>query len=351
VTPTCDIVLLSWNNLELLKKCVESILKNTHTPCRLIIVDNNSKTPTKNYLKTLKSSDLISIELDFNSSNEGFSKGMNRGLIKVTAPVACILNNDTQVAPHWLSRVLTVLEKNPDIGAINPNSNIFGTPLHPNLEIVSENLKSNAPFKEMGLCIGFCMFVRKEVIEKIGTFDHESYDKYFFEDSDYCKRVKQAGYKCALALQSYVYHQEHQSVKKMADREAIFKKNQATFYQKWGKPKRILVLLSTRSHEEHTADECMKRLLPIARKDHIIQVFTASNVSNLSSPHTQLDIRMLESWLPFKLAALLKLLIKRKKPYDLIFIPQPEQAEFFQKCQLLYSQPLIKTWRELSQYV
>lgn len=46
----CDIIIPVWNQLEFTKRCIESIRKNTRFPYRLIIIDNNSEPPTKNYL-------------------------------------------------------------------------------------------------------------------------------------------------------------------------------------------------------------------------------------------------------------------------------------------------------------
>ena len=336
----CDIVLLSWNNTHLIKKCVESIFENTRLPCHLIIVDNNSKPETRDYLKTLESTDTVKVTLDFNDKNEGFSKGMNRGLRKVTAPYACILNNDTEVTRGWLNRSIEILEKNPHIGVMNPQSNIFGVPY---TKDVAEKIETQNTFKEMGMCIGFCMFIRKDVIEKIGYLDAESYPGYFFEDSDYSKRVKKAGYICALAQNAYVYHQEHQSVNKLSTKEELFKQNQKNFYAKWGKPKRILVAL----HTPVTWETHFENLLPLAKDDHFITVLTDAPPPSQNNLHTQIGIQKISSPF-FKPFVIFRLLTKLKKPYDYLFIPQPDLQQFFEKTHLLYRRPLIKTYSELN---
>ena len=336
----CDIILLSWNNTELLKKCVESLFKYTDVPCHLIIVDNASNPETQTYLKTLKSTPWVRITVDFNPVNEGFSKGMNRGMKQSQAPYVCLLNNDTEVSPHWLSRILNILDSNPQIGVLNPNSNIFGSP----------NTSQEIPFLEMGLCIGFCMFIRREVIQKIGYLDSETYDRFFFEDSDYCKRAKKAGYLCALALNSYVHHAEHQSVNRLGTKEEIFRKNQLIFYQKWGKPKRILLPLM-KNTKDIDWKELEQKLLPLARQDHAIQIFTSDKAIPLKTHHTQLSVKFISPAFLFPWIILIRLLTKRKKPFDFIFVPQPELNHFLRKTHLLYHAQLITTWEELQKHV
>ena len=50
----CDIIIPVWDQLEFTKECVDAILKNTHYPYRLILIDNGSEFETKNYLKNLE---------------------------------------------------------------------------------------------------------------------------------------------------------------------------------------------------------------------------------------------------------------------------------------------------------
>ena len=55
-----------------------------------------------------------------NEANEGFPKGMNRGIRASSAPYVCLLNNDLVVGPGWLTRMLAVAEAHPEVGVLNP---------------------------------------------------------------------------------------------------------------------------------------------------------------------------------------------------------------------------------------
>jgi GT2 family glycosyltransferase len=71
----CDIVIVTWNALEVFKTCIESIKKHTGFDYRLIIVDNGSKQDMIDYLDTLKDEATII----YNGKNLGFGYASNQG--------------------------------------------------------------------------------------------------------------------------------------------------------------------------------------------------------------------------------------------------------------------------------
>jgi GT2 family glycosyltransferase len=248
----CDLILLSWNNLEILRQCVDSILRCTHTPSRLIIVDNgSSEAGVREYLSSLKGNDAIQIRLIFNTVNEGFAKGMNKGMKASDAPYVCLLNNDILVSDGWLEEMMKVAAENPGVGVVNPSSNNFGLRFGKGrtLEEFARSLRDQSGrWVEMGGCIGFCMLIKREVIEKVGDLD-ESYGYAYFEDTDFSRRAQEAGYKCAMAKGSYVYHAEGKSGKFLDDKDASFGRSAGIFREKWGKPLRIAFAVTREDRE------------------------------------------------------------------------------------------------------
>ena len=67
-----SIILLTFNQLELTKKCIESIGAYTEVPYELIIVDNNSTDGTKKYLEIYKQRSTVNIKVIYNKTNKGF---------------------------------------------------------------------------------------------------------------------------------------------------------------------------------------------------------------------------------------------------------------------------------------
>ena len=122
----CDIVITVWNNFELTKSCIDSIIKNTDADYRLIIIDNASNDETKKYLEQFKDKEGARVLLIRNENNLGFIKAVNQGMKLSGAPYICLINNDTIVTKGWLAEMIRVAEGSPRIGLINPSSNTLG---------------------------------------------------------------------------------------------------------------------------------------------------------------------------------------------------------------------------------
>ncbi len=343
--PICDIVLLVYNNLLYTKDCIESILKNTNIPSRLIIVDNASEDEVRNYLKAVKPSDNVDITLILNNTNEGYAKGMNIGIKESSAKFICLLNNDILVTPGWLNNMIEIADKNPNVGAINPESNNFGKvpPSNISIDDFSKSLQNfKGRFKEMGQCIGFCMLIRRDLVDQIGLLNEDGL--LFFEDTDYSYRLKEAGFKCVISLSSYVYHHTHQSVKKLKNMDQIFKESQKRFHERWGKPQRIVLILrqdlrSTPESLEAMAQKLSKLLLQnnflyiICRKRS-----TEEQLEKMGLFHANLAFLCYKRL--FSIRSILKILFKRKKRFNLIIARDPHILNLLKRLSFIHKTTL-----------
>ncbi|MFC1667582.1 glycosyltransferase family 2 protein [Candidatus Omnitrophota bacterium] len=210
----CDIIIPVWNQLDFTRKCIESFFKNTNYAFHLIIVDNGSSQPTKDYLDKLARDKKDDLTLLRNEKNLGFIKATNQGIRQSQAPYVCFLNNDTQVTEGWLREMIKVAENREDIGIINPSSNTLGCKPKrgQSLDLLAKKLKSyTGEWSELAWATGFCMLVKRKVIQKVGFFD-EIYGMGTFEDADFSKKAQGLGYLCVCATAAYVYHQERRSL-------------------------------------------------------------------------------------------------------------------------------------------
>jgi len=162
----CDIILLSYESPELLKKCVESVLEKTGVRSRLIIVDNASKdTGVREYLSGVHGNDRVEVEKLFSEENAGFAGGINKGLKLSSAPFVCLLNNDCVVTEGWLEELISVVKKSPGIGLVNPQSNTFGLKPSRN-ETIEDCAKKTSLLKgkytELGHIIGFACLIKEK---------------------------------------------------------------------------------------------------------------------------------------------------------------------------------------------
>lgn len=274
----CDIIIPVWNNLEMTRDCVNSIKKHTTYPYRIIIVDNASDEPTRQYLDSLKEKNSTKVDIIRNEKNKGFVKAVNQGMRYSDAAYVCIMNNDTVATDGWLKELIEILRENNDIGIINPSSNTSCQfPGKLGIDEFARTLKIlKGKYQELYTCRAFSMVVKREVIEKIGYLD-ENYGVGYFDDTDYCKRVQKSGYKTVRAKASYVYHKESQSFSKVREKNEIFLENEKKFVAKWGRQLRVAYVLPELGPQSEI-DKVSSGINRIAKIGHQVWIFTKSKL-------------------------------------------------------------------------
>lgn len=316
----CDIIIPVWNLKEYTQQAVESIIKNTDYPYRLIIIDNGSEKETKEYLESLKNDiRLPGYILIRNEQNQGYTIATNQGMDASDAPYVCLHNNDTIVCKGWLREMINVAESAKEIGIVNPNSNNLGSrkPYWMSLEKYAEKLLKEYAGKyiEMATAIGFCYLIKREVIDKIGTLK-VGYGLGNFEDTEYCIRAFRNGYKSVFARGAYVWHAENASFDLVKEYEEMFSKNQEMFYEMFGKPRRILYLL-TRKDDDYFK-RLQKRTYIMAQKCNWVWVISKKKIGKVPlNVHT--NIVRFRYYSPFfRTRCIFRIMVKKKK-FDSIF--------------------------------
>jgi GT2 family glycosyltransferase len=213
-----SIVMLTYNQLEDTKICVESLIKHTKDiDYELIFVDNGStKDDTRTYLEELKE-EHSNIKTIFNDENLGFACANNQGIELSEGEYVLLLNNDVILTDGWLSRMINIAESDDRIGVVAPCTNHasgrqvikFGGTEEDDEEI--QNFAKNILLKNAGKwisvnrVIGFCMLIKRDVLFKVGVLD-EMFGPGGYEDYDYCMRVKYEGYDIVIALDTFIFH-------------------------------------------------------------------------------------------------------------------------------------------------
>lgn len=235
-----SIIILTYNQLEYTKLCIESIRKFTpQDSYEIIVVDNGSSDGTVDWLKEQND-----IKVILNKENLGFSKGCNQGINVSIGENILLLNNDTIVTPNWLYNMDRSLWKEDKIAAVSCMSNYVTN--NQQIEVEYTNIYSMLAFAlnfnilnfdkhdQMDKLIGFCMMIKKEVINKIGLLD-ENFLIGNFEDDDYCLRMRKAGYKLILCKDTFIHHFGSISFKNTPtlDIFEISRINEEKFKNKW----------------------------------------------------------------------------------------------------------------------
>lgn len=209
--PLLSIIILNYNGLRHLKPCLAKIRKNTPEDHEIIVFDNASNDGSIEFLKTQPYVILMA-----SGSNIGCPPGRARALSAARGEFVVLLDNDTVVTSGWSTRFLAHARRVPELGIIGPRSNyvsgsqlVQGVPYKNFDELeafaVEWGAKHEGELLSAHRLVGFCMFIRRAVIEKIGNID-QSFGKFGFEDDDFTWRAIIAGFKVAVANDVFIHH-------------------------------------------------------------------------------------------------------------------------------------------------
>jgi GT2 family glycosyltransferase/tetratricopeptide (TPR) repeat protein len=241
-----SIIILCCNQLEYTRLCLESLLRHTRPPYELILVDNASTDDTPAYLAEVRGRPgPARVEVIRNEANVGFPAGCNQGLERAQGRYVVFLNNDTVLTPGWLEGLIGVsLQDWPSVGMAGPVSNGAMDAQDIRTDYAGlEHLDDFAARRRQAFAgrtlavrrlTGFCLLVRREVLERVGGFD-ERFGMGFFEDDDLCVRAREAGFRLLVALDVFVHHFAHRTFRHLGvnTRERL-EANFALFRAKWG---------------------------------------------------------------------------------------------------------------------
>ncbi len=230
-----SIIVVSYNTKEMTQECLQSIYTNAgETSLEVIVVDNNSQDGTVEML----AAQFPQVRLVRNRENRGFAVANNQGLAIVQGKYILLLNSDTIILGNVLIDSVRYLACNSKIGAIgcqvlNSDRTIqktcsgFPTLLRllimtlaldriPFCSILDTYLLRSWPRdneREVEVISGCYLMVRKDVIERVGGLDEQFF--FFAEETDWCHRIQQAGWKLMFVPVGNIIHHGGGSVKKL----------------------------------------------------------------------------------------------------------------------------------------
>jgi GT2 family glycosyltransferase len=218
--PLVSIILLNYNGKRFIELWLP-LLKIEYPNYEIIFVDNGSSDGSDELFEekiSNYSGRKVNVKIIKLKKNVGYSKANNIGIKEASGDYIVLLSNDIEVDRYWLKNMIEFLEKNDKVGVAQPLmfkykdkksydmtfgfidviGNIFSS-----LDVVPKH-KINRPF-EVFFCEGASMFIRRKTLEEVGYLFDEDYFMYY-EDVDFCWRVRKKGYKIFVVPSSVVYH-------------------------------------------------------------------------------------------------------------------------------------------------
>ena len=225
-----DIIVPIYNAYEFTEECIKSVIRNTDLNKHTLVLIND-KSPDEKILPMLlkyreQYQDKKIVVLD-NEENMGFVKTVNKGM-QYSENDVILLNSDTEVTARWIEKIQECAYSNQYIATATPLTNNgticsvpnFGIdnelPENMTLEEYNEMIEKSSKnrYPELTTGNGYCMYIKRAVIQEIGLFDDKTFGKGYGEENDFCYRALDHGYTNVLCDNTFIYHKGTQSFKK-----------------------------------------------------------------------------------------------------------------------------------------
>jgi GT2 family glycosyltransferase len=242
-----SVIVLSWNGMNDLQGCLDAVASQGFD-LELIVVDNASTDGSPDFV----ASHYPDAHLIRNERNLGFAAGSNRGLRAATGDVLVLLNQDTVVRAGWLQALAEALASDPGRGIVG------GKALYPDGRIQHAggfvDAQGNGDHygyrqndagqfeqvREVDFVTGAALAISRAAFVAVGELD-EDFGTAYWEDADWCYRVREAGFRIVYVPQAVLMHKEASMAAKESH-EAMYglQRNRLRFVLKHWPTKRLV---------------------------------------------------------------------------------------------------------------
>lgn len=226
-----SIITVNYNQTEITVDLLRSLRSQDYQDLEVIVVDNGSKAnPEKEIRETF--SEVVFIRSE---KNLGFAGGNNLGIKRATGDFLFFVNNDTEIPPRTISKLVEVFDTYPDTGAVCPliyyhdypdlaqyaGYTSINTFTGRNMLVGNKQaIKMTDEVKETSLAHGAAMMLPRKVVDTVGEMP-EIYFLYY-EELDWGTAIKKAGYTIRVSHNSHILHKESISTGKGSPLKTYF---------------------------------------------------------------------------------------------------------------------------------
>ncbi len=240
--PLASIIIIAWRSAPHLRACLRALVDNVgDVPYEVICILNEPEAGLVEFIER----ETRGIHTVRTRVNVGYGGAVNLGAKRARGEFTVLLNDDTEILPNWLAPLVDLARRRPTAVAVG------STTLFPDGTIqeagsvvwsdgstakVGRNLPGESRRydfeRRVDHCSGTSLLVRKESWEAIGGMDADAFFPAYYEDTDFCLRLIEAGGEVWYQPRSYVRHLESASTNS-SYRRFLFEKNQRVFVERW----------------------------------------------------------------------------------------------------------------------
>lgn len=228
---SADVIVAIHNSTEDVARCLCALAVHRREHDRIILVDDASGEETRDLIDRFAAQNPTDVVIR-NEEQLGYTRTINRGIAASQAAYVVLLNSDTVVTADWLAKLIDAGESNERIGIVGPLSNaaswqsvperfrsdgdwkINELPVGFDADLMGRMVETVSPApaaRQTPLINGFCMAIKRSVLDAVGGFDETNFPRGYGEETDYCFRAADRGFSCAVALDAYVHHAKSRS--------------------------------------------------------------------------------------------------------------------------------------------
>ncbi len=253
---TLSIVIVNWNAGRVLDACLAALFASKPVGgLEVLLVDNASTDGSQLHA----SREHPGIEIVQNTENRGFARAVNQALVRAVGQFTLLLNPDVVLSPTAISLLVAFMNQRPDVAVVGPKllnadgtvqgsarrdpsfwTGLFGratplTRLFPNNPVSRRELPGlghvgDDPL-EVDWVSGACLMVRRSAYERVGRLDERFF--LFWEDADWCRRFRGAGWKVCYLPTAVATHDVGESCAQRPVRSEVdFHRSAYQFYRK-----------------------------------------------------------------------------------------------------------------------
>ena len=217
--PPLAVVVPVYNHPELLPPLVASLLEHTPPDVLLLFVENGSEDArVRPALLRLAAENPGRVRVECLDENAGFAGACNRGIRAAAPRDVILLNNDTVVGPRWTDSLRLAVYAGERIGtatAVSNNSGLASVPnrgkneMPPGLSVATVArgwLHAAETAFDLHTGHGFCLYLRRDMLDDVDLFDAEAFGKGYGEETDLCLRAWKKGWRHRITTRAFVWH-------------------------------------------------------------------------------------------------------------------------------------------------
>jgi len=214
-----DVVVPIYNAYDDFEKCLYSLFKYQNIYRIVLIDDCSTDKRIKEFLDTLKEYESERFRIMENDENIGYLKTVNKGM-KMSKNDVILVNTDTIVTNGFARKMRACAYSDNSIATVTPFTNngmmcsipefnkSNDIPAGFTIDSFAECVEKSSfnQYPELVTAVGFCMYIKRDVINEIGCFDEVNFGKGYGEEGDFSARAVLKGYKNVLCDNTFIYH-------------------------------------------------------------------------------------------------------------------------------------------------